>query len=177
MHLRAVEVLVVNGGKKLDGDEDGLAGLRVIEERNLFEVFAERDAAAVEVDDLGHRPVGPRDEPEADVDAGEVVAVEGFGNGDALAIPDGVLAGGGLRFGHGPGAVVERRRFAVRQVAFMHAPAAVGQRVELHEAVHGLLLFRFQLWSDPLFVGWRFALRGEDGSGNCECSQAEQGAE
>ena len=59
----------------------------------LFEIFSERDAASVEVDDLGHWTVGSRDELKADVYAGEVVAVESLGDGDALAVPYGFLAG------------------------------------------------------------------------------------
>ena len=113
-HLCAAEVLVVDGGQKLYGDEDRLAGLCVVEEWNLFEVFAECDAASVEVDDLGHRTVGRRDELKADVDAGEVVAVQGFGDGDALAIPDGFLAGFRANLRDGPGVIVECGRLSVR---------------------------------------------------------------
>ena len=85
--------------EELDGDEDLVAGFGGVEEDDGFEVIAEGDAAAVEVDDLGHGAVGVGAELKPDAGAGEVVAVEGLGDLDDAAIPDGVLGARGLARG------------------------------------------------------------------------------
>ena len=120
----AFEGFVVDGVEELDGYENLVAGLGGVEEHDGLEVVAERDAAAVEVDDLGHGAVGVGTELEPDARAGDVVAVEGLGDFDGAAIPDGVLGGFAVRRDELPGGVVECGRFAVRDVAYVEAPVA-----------------------------------------------------
>ena len=101
--LMAEKVLVVDGVEELDGDEDLVAGLGGLEEDDGLEVVAEGDAAAVEVDDLGHGAVGVGAELKPDAGAGEVVAVEGLGDFDGAAVPDGVVGGLGAGGDERPG--------------------------------------------------------------------------
>ena len=93
--------------EEFDGYEDLVAGFGGVEEDDGFEVVTEGDAAAVEVDDLGHGAVGVGVELEPDARASEVVAVEGLGDFDDTAVPDGVLWGFGAGLDEGPGGVVE----------------------------------------------------------------------
>ena len=55
--------------------------------------------------------------------------------------------------------IIERRRFAVWDIAFVHAPIAIRQHVELYEAVDGLLLFRVERGNGPQLVHRHLALR------------------
>ncbi len=120
-----------------DGDEDLVAGLCVVEEDDGLEIVAERDAAAVEIDNLGHRAVGVGVELEPDAGPGEVVAVERLGDLDGAAKPDCVLRRVAFDGKNRPGAVVEAYGFAVGDVAGVKAPAVDGQVVEFGEAVDG----------------------------------------
>ena len=138
-HGCALEVFGVDGVEELDGDGDGVAGLGVVEEDDGFEVVTHGGAAAVEVEDLGHRAVGVGVELEPDAGAGEVVAVEGLGNGDALAEPDGVIGRPGAAGHDAPVGVVESDGFAVGEVAGVHLPGAGGQLSESGEARQDLL--------------------------------------
>ena len=95
LEVDAGEGFFVDGVEEFDGYEDLVAGLGGVEEDDGFEVVAEGYAAAVEVDDLGHGAVGVGAELEPDAGAGEVVAVEGLGDFDDAAVPDGVLGGFG----------------------------------------------------------------------------------
>ena len=113
LEVDAGEGFFVDGVEELDGDEDFVAGLGGVEEDDGFEVVAEGDAAAVEVDDLGHGAVGVGAELEPDAGAGEVVAVEGLGDFDDAAVPDGVLGGFGARLLQGPG--WSRRGWGIRR--------------------------------------------------------------
>ena len=131
----AGEGFFVDGVEELDGDEDLVAGLGGIEEDDGFKIVAERDAAAVEVDDLGHGAVGVGVELEPDARAGDVVAVEGLRDFDHAAVPDGVLRGFGAWLDECPGGVVERGGFAVGDVAGVEAPFADGEGVEHLEGV------------------------------------------
>ena len=89
--IDAGELFIVDGVEEFDGDEDLVAGPGGLEEDDGFEVFAEGDALAVEVDDLGDGAVGVGLELEEDAGAGDVVAVEGLGDFDGAAVPDGLL--------------------------------------------------------------------------------------
>ncbi|WP_433982845.1 hypothetical protein RBB78_12400 [Tunturiibacter empetritectus] len=131
----AGEVLVVDGLEEFDGYEDLVAGVGGFEEDDGFEVFAEGDTLAVEVDDLGDGTVGVGAELEGDAGAGDVVAVEGPGDFDLAAIPDGLVGGFGFGLDEGPGGVVEGGRFAVGDVAYVEAPVACGEGVEGLEGV------------------------------------------
>ena len=135
MRLTPREGFVVDGVEELDGDEDLVAGLGGFEEDDGFEVVAEGYAAAVEVDDLGHGAVGVGAELEPDAGAGDVVAVEGFGDFDGAAVPDGVRGGFGAAVRRGPGGVVERGGFAVGEIAGVEAPFAGGKGVQGFERV------------------------------------------
>ncbi len=126
----ASEGFFVDGAEELDGYEDFVAGLGGVEEDDGFEVVAEGYAAAVEVDDLGHGAVGVGAELEPNAGAGEVVAVEGLGDFDDSAVPDGVLGGFGAGLLQGPGGVVKREGFAVGNVPGVEAPLAGGEGVE-----------------------------------------------
>ena len=141
LHGGAGEGLLVDGVEELDGDEDLFARLGLIEEDDGFEVVAESYAAAVEVDDLRHGAVGVGAEAEPDARAGEVVAVEGLGDFDFAAIPDGVGGGFAAGFDEGPGAVVEVEGFAVGEVAGVVAPLLGGEVVKGGEAGDDLLRF------------------------------------
>ena len=129
------EGFFVDGVEEFDGYEDLVAGLGGVEEDDGFEVVTESDAAAVEVDDLGHGAVGVGVELEPDAGASEVVAVEGLGDFDGAAIPDGVGGGFGARGYELPGGVVEGGGFAVGDVAGVEAPLAWGEGVEELEGV------------------------------------------
>ncbi len=120
----ALEGFGVDGVEEFDGYEDLVAGLGGGEEDDGLEIVTEGDAAAVEVDDLGHGAVGVGLELEPDAGAGDVVAVEGLGDFDGAAIPDGVF--GGLAMGRDefPRGVVECGRLAVRDVADVETPVA-----------------------------------------------------
>ena len=124
--------------EELDGYEDLVAGLGGGEEDDGLEVIAEGDAAAVEVDDLGHGAVGVGLELEPDAGAGDVIAVEGFGDFDGAAVPDGVVGGLGVRSDELPGGVVECGRFAVGDVADVEAPLAGGKLGEGLEGMEGI---------------------------------------
>ncbi len=124
------EGFFVDGAEEFDGYEDFVAGLGGVEEDDGFEVVAEGYAAAVEVDDLGHGAVGVGAELEPDAGAGEVIAVEGLGDFDDAAVPDGVLGGFGAGLLQGPGGVVEGGGFSVGDVACVETPLADGERVE-----------------------------------------------
>jgi len=124
--------------EELDGDEDFVARPGGFEEDDGFEVVTEGDAAAVEVDDLGHGAVGVGVELEPDAGAGDVVAVEGFGDFDDAAVPDGVLRGLGFGGDEGPGGVVEGGGFAVGDVAGVETPLADGEGVQGFEGVERL---------------------------------------
>ncbi len=120
----AGECFDVDGVEEFYGYEDLVAGPGGSEEDDGLEVVTERDAAAVEVDDLGHGAVGVGSELKPDAGAGEVVAVEGFGDFDGAAIPDGVFGCGRVRRDELPGGVVKCGRFAVRDIAYVEAPLA-----------------------------------------------------
>ena len=139
LHGRAVEGLGVDGVEELDGDEDLVAGLGLVEEDDGFEVVTEGYAAAVEVDDLRHGAVGGGAELEPDAGAGEVVAVEVFGDFDEAAEPDGIVGGLAAGFDDGPGGVVEVGVFAVGEVAYVGAPLVGGEIVEGAEALDDFL--------------------------------------
>ena len=130
----AGEALVVDGVEELYGDENLIARVSGLEEDDGLEVVAERDAAAIEVDDLWHGPVGVGVKLEPDARAGDVIAVEGLGDLDGAAEPDGVFGRRGAAAGLGrderPGGVVECGRLAVGDVAGVEAPLAGGERVE-----------------------------------------------
>jgi hypothetical protein len=131
----ALEGFDVDGVEELDGYDDLVAGLGGREEDDGLEVVAERYAAAVEVDDLGHGAVGVGLELEPDAGAGDVVAVEGLGDFDGAAIPDGVFGGLAVRGDELPGGVVECGRFTVGDVADVETPLAGG---ELGEGLEGV---------------------------------------
>ena len=143
LHLRAAEGLVVDGGQKLDRDENLVAGLGVVEQDDGLEVVAESDAAAVEVDDLRHGAVAAGVELEPDARAGEVVAVERLGNlddvGDTRPRPWSLWL---PRLDQRPAAVVEVERFAVGDVADVGPPFRRGQVVEGAEPLDHLLRLR-----------------------------------
>ncbi|MCU1252333.1 MAG: hypothetical protein JWQ49_5362, partial [Edaphobacter sp.] len=121
--------------EELDGYEDLVAGLGWFEKDDGFEVVAEGYAAAVEVDDLGHGAVAGGVELEPDAGTGDVVAVEGLGDFNDAAVPDGVLGGFGPGLNQWPTGVVEGGGFAVGDVAGVKAPFAGGQGVEHLEGV------------------------------------------
>ncbi len=74
LQRRAVEGLFVHGVQQLDGDRDFVAGLGVVEQHDRLEIVAHGHAAAVEVENLRHGPVGLGVELEPDARAGQVVA-------------------------------------------------------------------------------------------------------
>ena len=121
--------------EEFDGDEDLVAGPGGFEEDDGFEVVAERDALAVEVDDLRHGAVGVGAELEPDAGAADVVAVEGLGHLDGAAVPDGFFGGLRARADEWPRRVVEGGRLAVGDVTDVEAPLACGERVEGLECV------------------------------------------
>ena len=123
----AAEALYVGGLQEFDGDLDGVAGPGGFEENDGLEIVAERDATAVEVDDLRHGAVGVGAELEPDARAGDVVAVEGPGDGDFAAEPGGFLGAGEGRLDRLPGRVVEGGGFGVGQIADVHAPLVGGE--------------------------------------------------
>ena len=131
----ALEGFDVDGVEEFYRYEDLVAGPGGFEEDDGLEVVAERDAAAVEVDDLGHGAVGVGLELKPDARARDVVAVEGLGDFDGAAIPDGVFGCLAVRGDELPGGVVEGGRFAVRDVAYVEAPAASGKLGEGLEGV------------------------------------------
>ena len=145
-HIDAAEGLVVDGVEELDRYEDLVAGLGGLEEDDGFEVVAEGDALAVEVDDLRHGTVGVGLELEPDAGAGDVVAVEGLGHLDLAAVPDGVLGSFAARVDERPGGVVEGGRLAVGDVSGVEVPVTGRQsvegleRVQLRESVGGEVL-------------------------------------
>ena len=139
LHGRAVEGLGVDGVEELDGDEDLVAGLGLVEEDDGLEVVTEGYAAAVEVDDLRHGAVGGGAELEPDAGSGEVVAVEVFGDFDEAAEPDGVVGGVAAGLDDGPGGVVEVGVFAVGEVAYVGAPFVGREVVEGAEAFDDFL--------------------------------------
>ena len=121
--------------EEFDGYEDLVAGLGGVEEDDGLEVVTESDAAAVEVDDLGHGAVGVGSELKPDAGASEVVAVEGFGDFDGAAVPDGVSGGFGARGYELPGGVVEGGGFGVGDVASVETPLAGREGIEELEGV------------------------------------------
>ncbi len=172
--------LGVDGVEELDGDGDFLAGLGRVEEDDGFEVIAEGDAAAVEVEDLGHGAVGVGVELEPDAGAGEVVAVEGVGDGVDLAEPDGILGGLAGNFLCLPGGVVEGDGFAVGDVACVRLPGAVREIAEESEAGDDVLGFPGKLAGDAGdfrgdALGFNQSLRLGGAGGECgsEGSEAE----
>ena len=133
----AVEALVVDGLKNLDRDENLVAGLGVVEEHDGFEIVSHRNATAVEIDDLRHRAVGVGVELKPDARAGQVVTVQGLGDFDLPAKPDGVFCGVAFDRENWPTAVVEAYGLAVRDVSGVKAPAVDRQGVQFGEAVDG----------------------------------------
>ncbi len=97
LEVDAGEGFFVDGVEEFDGYEDLVAGFGGVEEDDGFEIVTESYAAAVEVDDLGHGAVGIGVELKPDAGAGEVVAIEGLGDFDGAAVPDGVGRGLGAR--------------------------------------------------------------------------------
>ena len=135
LEVDACEGFFVDGVEEFDGYEDLVAGFGGFEEDDGFEVVTESDAAAVEVDDLGHGAVGVGTELKPDARAGEVVAVERFGDFDDAAIPDGVGGGFGARLLEWPCGVVEGGGFTVGDVTGVEAPLTYGEGVEELERV------------------------------------------
>ena len=134
--IGGAEALDVFGAEKFDGDEDLLAGFGVVEQQDVFKLLgAEGDARAVEVDDLGKELVGIDAQVEPDVGAGEVVAVEGAGNLDPAAQPDGVAGELGVGLDGRPTAVVELGPLAVGNVAEVVEPFIGGQGLDAGELV------------------------------------------
>ena len=141
--------------EEFDGYEDLVSGVGGFEEDDGFEVFAEGDALAVEVDDLGDGAVGVGAELEGDAGAGDVVAVEGLGDFDLAAIPDGFVRSFGFGSDDGPGGVVEGGGFAMGDVADVEAPVAWWEGVEGLEGVElgyggGGEIFLLANWSEGL---------------------------
>ena len=124
----AGEGFFVDGVEEFDGYEDLVAGLGGVEEDDGLEVVAERYAAAVEVDDLGHGAVGVGVELEPDARAGDVIAVEGLGDFDDAAVPDGVLRGFGA--GLDEGAMRSRRARGIRRGGRRRRGSATRRRGE-----------------------------------------------
>ncbi len=162
----AGEGLVVDGLEKFNGYQDFVAGLGGFEEDDRLEVFAEGDAFAVEVDDLGDGSVGVGAELEGDAGAGDVVAVEGLGDFDLAAVPDGFVRCLGFGLDEGPGGVVEGDGFAVGDVADVEAPVACREGVEGFEGVE-------------LGDGGRgeVLLLADWSEGLCECKRTQQEGE
>ena len=177
LEVDAGEGLFVDGVEELDGDEDLVAGLGGVEEDDGFEVVAERYAAAVEVDDLGHGAVGVGVELEPDAGAGEVVAVEGLGDGEGLAVPDGVVRGFAARGDGLPGTFVELDGFAVGEIAGVHLPRAVGQIGDGGKTRDDCLRFRLEIGGDfgSLFGGLGLRAGGEEGE-NSNGDKASKGS-
>jgi len=134
-----VEVLVIHGGQQLDGDQHLVAWLGVVEELYLLQVVTQRDTPPVKVEDLRHGSIGVGTEAEADIDAGQVVAMQVAGHFDGAAVPDGVLACRALRLYGLPRTVVQRRRFAMRDIARVELPWTFRQSLQrLQAAQHQL---------------------------------------
>src|SRR5258705_13784401 len=113
--------------EQLDGNQDLIAGLCIVEQDDRLQVIAERNAPAVEVNDLWHGSVRVCNEVEPDSRTGEVVAVQCFWNLDGAAIPDCVGGGFAGRLDELPCAVVERGGFAVLDIAGGKSPFLGGE--------------------------------------------------
>ena len=81
-HLRTAKVLFVDRVQELDGYQNLIARLGLIEKYDGLQVVAQGDAAPVEVDDLRHGTIRVGSKMEPDAAAGEIVAVEGLGHFD-----------------------------------------------------------------------------------------------
>ena len=158
----AFERLVVDGVEEFDGYQDLVAGLGRFEEDDGFEVVAECDPAAIEVNYLRHGAVGVGAKLEPDAGAGDVVAVQRLRNLDLAAIPDGVLGRFGWRGDDGPSGVVEGEGFAVREIADVDSPVSGGQGVE---GFNGVQLLDRGGREILLLANWREGLSEESGTG------------
>ena len=121
--------------QQLDGHRHGVAGLGAVEEHNGLQVVAHRHAAAVEVENLRHRPVSRGVKLEPDARAGQVVAAERGRYLITLAKPERLFGRLGLQGNRLPAALVEADGFAMRQVAGMELPCAIGQFAQQGEPV------------------------------------------
>ena len=118
------EGLHIHGVKQFHRNHRLFARRGAVEEHDRFEVLAHGDPAAVEIDDLGHRPVRAGIELEPDAGTGQIVAAERLWDLNGATKPDGVVAD--FRSGRSrlPLAVVEGRRLAVRNVSLVVAPSS-----------------------------------------------------
>ena len=91
----AAELLDVDGVQQLHGDHDLVAWLGIVKQDSRLQVVAHGHAASIEVENLGHRPVGVGMELEPDARAGQVVAIQRVGNRKCLAKPHGIHRGVG----------------------------------------------------------------------------------
>jgi len=173
LHVHAGHGLLVDGGQQLHRHQHLLARLGAPEQDHRLQVLAEGDPPAVEVEDLGHRPVRLRAEAEPDLRPGQVVAVQRLRNLDDAAKPHGTLrrmeelvprrAGRHLL----PAAVVERWVFSVRHVPGVVAPRAGGKQVQAVQPPDRALLLRAQVQPGILAMGHLVEL-GAQGEGRAE---------
>ena len=111
-----------------------------------LQAFAQRYASAIHIHNFGHSFAarGPGLKLEPDICAGQVVAMQIFGNLDPLAKPDRVVGVLAARLGDGPRGIIEIRALAVRQIAGVYPPFAVGNAIQLSETRNDLLCRRRQ---------------------------------
>ncbi len=152
----AIEALVIDGLENLDRDQNFVAGLGIVEEHDGLEIVAERHAAAIEIDDLGHRTIGAGVELEPDARAGEVVAVQRLWNFDFAAKPDGIFCGVAFDRKNRPTAVVETHGLTMSDVAGVKTPAVDrvgcsvrrGGRSVVRDAEGNALVSAVTSWAD-----------------------------
>ena len=145
--IDAGDPFFVHRRQQLHRDQHLVARLRVVEEHDGFQVFAQRHAPAIEVDDLRHRTVGIRAEAEPHARAGQVIAVQRLRNLDLAPEPDRFfwrcqpVMAVAVRIHLFPAAVVQRWLLTMRHIALVVSPLAPRQNVEtLQPLDRGLLL-------------------------------------
>ncbi len=151
-------MLFIRTRQKLDGYEHFLTRLRIAEKYDRLQVFAQRHAAAVEVNDLRHRSVGVGAEAKPHPCAGQVVAIQGLRHFNLATEPHCFL---GRR--HPvmafrvsvhllPTAVIERWILTVWHVALVVPPGAAWQGTETLQSSQGGLFLRRQIYAGMMPV-------------------------
>ena len=140
--------------QKLDGYQNLISRLGLIEKHDRLQVFAHGDSPAIEVDDLrdGAIGVGPKMEPDAA--ARQIIAVQGLRHFDQAAIPHRFVRSIRSRLDDWPTAVVEIDGLSVLHVSGMKPPFLRRKVVQ-----PGQFLDHFLRWSGEGFYRLRSLLR------------------
>ncbi|SPF37406.1 hypothetical protein SBA1_180034 [Candidatus Sulfotelmatobacter kueseliae] len=152
---------MVHGVQEFDRNQHLVAGLGLVEEHDGFEIIAQRDTPPVEVENLGHRPVGGRGKRKPNPRPGQIVAMQVLRNLDPAAEPHCLLRKGRARFHHLPRRIVKLRGFAMGQITGVNPPLVGWEPVQFTQPRHSGLRTRMQRLDDLrcLFCSLRTSLR------------------